>query len=937
MKKNRGIYSFISWVLIIVVMSTSIPVYAKKNNFKEIVLKLNDGQEIQNDKYIATYLNEDDGEYYISIDDLCELARCEKSVDGDIITVRQGVWYPKFNVKEETFDDGYQNVNVTILKVDKDEYAVSAIMFLYYFKAISAIIDDKTLYCRMPATTEWETLDVDYGSTQVDTKKLYGGKVNVVLSLTLDIIADLVMGEFGGGDAYYQDAYNETLSVDLKSLYKDLGINAYVESIQSALYNDLNSEKGKEFLEKLKENTEKPKDQMDVFSNLANPIIEQYVQDCFHRAKDSILNLSYNEALEKGTTIGLSYETEYRNIINEENTFNQIFENRQNDLDAAILLISIANSTAGALKYFDATNNIIYDVMGKENRRYLNISDKDNSWFKIADKYKDALGITQTQVKKEVTKFFESKVWIDEVAGKGLAGLTNISEGFAGFSIFMGQEIAKIVPLSKNAYEGLQADRKTMYLTQLQKNEVTVLQNIVDKLQKHPDDEELYNKYIQAEILYCRTSIAMFDNLKKVTENLGLKSKKEQEKDKYWLEIYEQRKKILALSLYQLTAISEDGATGCLPLDLKEYQKSAVDADNVKKILEKFVSKGEYQNYTKDVDIENLEYAFADIDGNRAVELLIQSNKEQPFYTTWLFTVKNKKDVVLVTEQYGYGQWRQAYELNAVAGSPEFKPFKDASCVPFYKLSGTDFALDFEVLKDEGTWYYSSNGEKEEIDESAASSYIDQLSEFLWLPIKDANTTAEDEEKLEKEWKEAYTNHVKENGNLTGSFGDALDIYALVDINGDSVPELYGNLGTTANGDFIATYSKENGLVVQPLWNNGFTYIPKRNLFREVYGHMDQYEDRIYSIEKGNFVVEYKGVYGSSEVPVPTDTDGMPIYTYNWEGEEMSEEDYEQRLGEVYNTDEAIDLFEGAEYVNSRYVGNGLCSYQEILDKIANY
>ena len=272
-----------------------------------------------------------------------------------------------------------------------------------------------------------------------------------------------------------------------------------------------------------------------------------------------------------------------------------------------------------------------------------------------------------------------------------------------------------------------------------------------------------------------------------------------------------------------------------------------------------------------------------------------------------------------------------------MAGSPEFKPFKDASCVPFYKLSGTDLTLDFEVLKDEGTWYYSSNGEEEEIDESAACSYIDQLSEFLWLPIKDADTTAEDEEKLEKEWKEAYTNYVKEHGNLTGSFGDALDIYALVDINGDSIPELYGNLGTTANGDFVATYSKENGLSVQTLWNYGFSYIPKRNLFREVYGHMDQYEDRIYSIEKGNFVIKYKGVYGSSEVPVPTDTDGMPIYTYSWEGEEMSEEDYEQRLSEVYNTDEAIDLFEGAEYVNSRYVGNGLCSYQEILDKITNY
>lgn len=203
---------------------------------------------------------------------------------------------------------------------------------------------------------------------------------------------------------------------------------------------------------------------------------------------------------------------------------------------------------------------------------------------------------------------------------------------------------------------------------------------------------------------------------------------------------------------------------------------------------------------------------------------------------------------------------------------------------------------------------------------------------------EETNTsTVNNSEELTKEWKEAYTNYVKEHGNLTDSFGDGLDIYALVDINGDSIPELYGNLGTTANGDFVATYSKENGLAVQTLWNYGFSYIPKQNLFHDSYGHMDEYEDRVYSIENGQIVLKHTGAYGSSEVPIQTDADGMPVYNYTWDGQDVSQEEYTQKLNEVYNMDEAIDLFDGAEYVNSRYVGNGLCSYQEILDTIAGY
>ena len=100
---------------------------------------------------------------------------------------------------------------------------------------------------------------------------------------------------------------------------------------------------------------------------------------------------------------------------------------------------------------------------------------------------------------------------------------------------------------------------------------------------------------------------------------------------------------------------------------------------------------------------------------------------------------------------------------------------------------------------------------------------------------------------------------------------------------------------------------------------------------------MDHYEDRIYSIENGQIVLKHNGFYGSEEIYPQIDANGMPIYNYNWDGQNVSYEEYTQKLNAVYNTDESITPFDGAEYVDSRYVGNGLCNYQEILDAIENY
>lgn len=216
---------------------------------------------------------------------------------------------------------------------------------------------------------------------------------------------------------------------------------------------------------------------------------------------------------------------------------------------------------------------------------------------------------------------------------------------------------------------------------------------------------------------------------------------------------------------------------------------------------------------------------------------------------------------------------------------------------------------------------------KDYLDKYDSSQLIQWVSQFMM-------------EVSSNEWKEAYINYVNEHGNTYDSFGHAMEIYKLVNINNDSIPELYINFGSTAGGDVICTYY-DGKVLEQPMWNYGFSYIEGQNIFRDAGGHMDVYHDKIYSIENDQFVLLHEGNYGAADNShVQFDSDGYPIYDYYWDGTEVSSEtEYMILLNEVYNAQQAITPFDGAEYDSEtwRYVGNGLCDYEEIIEAINTY
>lgn len=576
-----------------------ITAHAAENNFEEVTLSLN--SSVVDDSSIDLYLY--DSVYYISIDDLCSLTRCSQTFDRNIISVKQGFWSASFDVASQTFDDGYQTVDTSILKVYEDTYAVPALMFLSYYKAI-AFIENDTLYCRMPEYTAWEALDVDYGNSLVDIYELYGGEGNVTLSLTLDIIMDFIMGDMSTSDDYLSDAFLTALKVDL---YGYSSVQEYKETSQNDLYSDLHSDEGSDFVEALE----------DTLSITAETT-EWYIQSYYNAIEKSFVSLAY-DAYDAGQHADVThYGEKFYEAFTEKNKTSEAAEKYFDSMDYVMLFVSAAVETAQEMKYVNATNNLVYNVMGQENLNYLGISANDNDWFTVANRYQNVLGVATTQLEAEAMQLFTDKLCWETLIGTGVSSAAGISGGAWSFSLNFARLFVENFPLTSSSVEAFKADRRALYLSELQQNVYWVAYNTLLNMQDQWDNTENYAKYIQALQLYCRTSIAMYENLIAMVDEFG------QNRD-YWSALFQERIDMLAVSLYQLTTIQDDGVNNCLPLDMSTFQFES-----------KSLSEAELLAITESIAKHSMEnYVYTDMDHDGANELIGVYCGDMGLYQTW--------------------------------------------------------------------------------------------------------------------------------------------------------------------------------------------------------------------------------------------------------------------------------------------------------------
>lgn len=350
-----------------------------------------------------------------------------------------------------------------------------------------------------------------------------------------------------------------------------------------------------------------------------------------------------------------------------------------------------------------------------------------------------------------------------------------------------------------------------------------------------------------------------------------------------------------------------------------EKELSSDEEEPIQENSENYIDVRDYfQNYQQLVDILNMEHTkgwqLSDTD----------SYKKDNFYLEWLddaFSMKNEGTDYVVF--YGIKIGDNITDADTAMKNNGWLTYytNENSSAYLTTINNRAFMASFDADEDGKVifWYLNNWPQGEDIYEVLnGQTYAEESEEAQETPA------------AASQWKQAYIDYINNHGQFETS--------KLVNINNDEIPELYINFGTTASGDVLCSYA--GGTVIeQQMYNYGFSYIEGKNLFRDLGGHMDVYYDKIYTIQDGQFVLLYSGDYGAEDnTNIQLDESGMPIYNYYWNGTQVSsQEEYMSLLDQVYSTEQAITPYDGAQYEDGRYVGNGLCDYDEIIEAINNF
>ncbi len=204
-----------------------------------------------------------------------------------------------------------------------------------------------------------------------------------------------------------------------------------------------------------------------------------------------------------------------------------------------------------------------------------------------------------------------------------------------------------------------------------------------------------------------------------------------------------------------------------------------------------------------------------------------------------------------------------------------------------------------------------------EVVEKTIQSILDSIYQDA-DSTANAQTDVPEDSQTDTAWKQAYADYIR------NSYDQGVAGYQLIYVDDDDIPELAVIGICEAAGSRIITYA--NGQIYEKqLCRTYFTYIERENLLCNSDGVMDGYYDLVYCIIDGQLTLIAEGNYGAEDhTNLQQDENGNLIYKYFWNGIEMTEEDYNSALNEVYDTSKAKQGYELGAYD----------TVEEILEKL---
>ena len=153
-------------------------------------------------------------------------------------------------------------------------------------------------------------------------------------------------------------------------------------------------------------------------------------------------------------------------------------------------------------------------------------------------------------------------------------------------------------------------------------------------------------------------------------------------------------------------------------------------------------------------------------------------------------------------------------------------------------------------------------------------------------------------------WQEAYSSFIVDNDTDTKRYE-----YSLIYLDNDDQPELFVNTCVEASGERLLSYY-DNSLSVLELYRIGSRYIPKSGLVYNGCGHMDYYPVYIEYLSDGDFYKIGEGVWGGLDWDFSKgavlDENGYPVYQYEWEGVRYTEEEFHEKIEELFKMNDSV-------------------------------
>ncbi|MCD8153520.1 MAG: hypothetical protein LUF78_02300 [Clostridiales bacterium] len=158
-------------------------------------------------------------------------------------------------------------------------------------------------------------------------------------------------------------------------------------------------------------------------------------------------------------------------------------------------------------------------------------------------------------------------------------------------------------------------------------------------------------------------------------------------------------------------------------------------------------------------------------------------------------------------------------------------------------------------------------------------------------------------ETVDDSWKDTYIAYIREAENEVAGHQ-----YALVYIDDNEIPELYIEATASVEGDRVCTVGTDGSLVVFDLSRmGGFRYVERSGRFSNENTNMGVYFVRNYTLADGVFE-DVETERGQSEYDYT-----VQDYVYTWNGETVTEEEFNSRWNAFMDLSQAISPQNGSD------------------------